>query len=118
MSKVFDEFKAYLDEMTRIGHATTLLYWDMETLMPKAGFKNHSDALAYLSTENFKRGTSDKMGEFLEKLNEKEEFDALDSDWQYIVSEMKQLSQSDDLRTATEKINRDIEDYHTNGVSK
>ncbi|MBP5152781.1 MAG: carboxypeptidase M32 [Lachnospiraceae bacterium] len=89
MSKLFDEFKAYLDEMTCIGHATTLLYWDMETLMPKAGFKNHSDALAYLSTENFKRSTSDKMGEFLEKLSAKEEFDALDSDWKYIVSEMK-----------------------------
>ena len=57
--------------------------------MPAEGFKGHSDALAYLSTETFKRSTSEKMGDFLEKLSAKEEFDALDSDWQYIVREMK-----------------------------
>ena len=89
MSKTFDEFKDYLQEMTHLNHACTLLYWDMETSMPREGFKNHSDALTYLSTEVFKRGTGDKMGEFLDKLSSKEEFDALDSDWQYIVRQMK-----------------------------
>jgi len=89
MSKTFDEFKEYLEEINHLNHASTLLYWDMETSMPKEGFKGHSDALAYLSTEVFKRGTGEKMGEFLDKLSAKEEFDALDSDWQYVVKEMK-----------------------------
>lgn len=89
MSKIFDEFKEYIEETNNLNHASTLLYWDMETSMPAEGFKGHSDALAYLSTETFKRSTSEKMGDFLEKLSAKEEFDALDSDWQYIVREMK-----------------------------
>ncbi|SCX07797.1 carboxypeptidase Taq [Lachnospiraceae bacterium YSD2013] len=89
MSELLDKFKAYLAETTNLGHASTLLYWDLETSMPKEGFKGHSDALAYLSTESFKRSTSTEMGEFLDKLSAPAEFDALDSDWKYIVKQMK-----------------------------
>ncbi len=89
MSELLDKFKAYLAETTNLGHASTLLYWDMETSMPREGFKGHSDALAYLSTESFKRSTSTEMGEFLDKLSAPAEFDALDADWKYIVKQMK-----------------------------
>ncbi|MCR4679907.1 MAG: carboxypeptidase M32 [Lachnospiraceae bacterium] len=89
MSELLDKFKAYLAETTNLGHASTLLYWDLETSMPKEGFKGHSDALAYLSTESFKRNTCAEMGEFLDKLSAPAEFDALDSDWKYIVKQMK-----------------------------
>lgn len=89
MSELLDKFKAYLAETTNLGYASTLLYWDLETSMPKEGFKGHSDALAYLSTESFKRSTSAEMGEFLDKLSAPEEFDSLDADWKYIVKQMK-----------------------------
>lgn len=89
MSNTLDKFKAYIKESANISHAVSLLYWDMETIMPKEGFSGHSDSLAYLSTENFKRSTSEELGNMLDELSKPGEFDSLDSDWQFIVKSMK-----------------------------
>lgn len=89
MSATLDKLKAYIKETANISHAVTLLYWDMETIMPKEGFNGHSDSLAYLSTESFKRSTSQELGSMLLTLMEPQEFDALDDDWKFIVKTMK-----------------------------
>lgn len=89
MSTLFEDFKAYLDETNNLSHAVTLLYWDMETEMPKEGFKGHSDSLTYLSTEVFKRNTSPELEHFLDELSKEENYKNLDETWQYIVKEMK-----------------------------
>ena len=89
MSETFEKFKAYLKDTNDLGHAATLLYWDMETKMPKEGFAAHSDSLTYISTECFKRNTSPELEGYLEALSSPEEFSALDSDWQQIITEMK-----------------------------
>lgn len=89
MSETLKKFKDYMAETQNMRHATTLLYWDMETIMPKEGFRGHSDALAYLSTEVFKRSTSPELEEYLTILSTPEEFDALSDTDKYIVKEMK-----------------------------
>lgn len=89
MSETLEKLKQYLEEMNNFGHATSLLYWDMETSMPREGFEGHSNALAFLSTESFKRSVSDEMGEMLEILTKKDEFDALPDIWKYNVKELK-----------------------------
>lgn len=89
MSKVFDDFKEYLSRMQQYSQVVTLLYWDMDTQMPKEGFARHSDALTYFSTESFKLSTSEELKRYLEQLNTPEELDALDGDWQFIVKRMK-----------------------------
>lgn len=83
-----EKLKDYLKEIANIDHAVTLLYWDMETEMPKEAFAGHSDSLTYLSTLEFKKNTSEEMGEMLSELSKPEEFKKLDDKWKYIVKEM------------------------------
>ena len=66
-----------------------LLQWDMQTTVPKLGQAAHVDALTYFSTKSFEMGTSEKLGEFLEKLAQPAEYDALDDTWRFIVKRMK-----------------------------
>jgi len=89
MSETFEKFKTYLEETNNLSHATSLIYWDLETQMPEKGFKGHSDALTYLSTEAFKRSTSKELEDYLDTLINPEEFNQLDDDWKYIVKQMK-----------------------------
>lgn len=88
MSQVFEDFKAYLEMMQKYNQVVTLLYWDMETGMPKQGFARHSDALTHFSTESFKMSTSEELKGYLATLNQPEELAALDQDWQFIVKKM------------------------------
>lgn len=89
MSKLLDEFKSYLHEMNQYEHVTTLLYWDMETGVPKLGQESHVEALTYFSSKAFEMSTADKLGEMLEGLAEAEEYEALDDTWRFIVRRMK-----------------------------
>lgn len=89
MSKTLDELKEYIKITNLYNHVTTLLYWDMETIMPKEGFEGHSDALTFFSTEGFKRSTAPELEAMLDKLLEKDEFDKLDDNWKFIVKRMK-----------------------------
>ena len=88
MSQTFTDFKNYLENMQKFGQVVTLLYWDMETGMPKNGFDRHSDALTYFSTEEFKLSTAEELKEYLKVLNQPEELEQLDPDWQFIVKKM------------------------------
>lgn len=89
MSETFEQIQEYLKGISRYNQMQVLLCWDMKTRMPKEGFAGHSDALTYVSTEQFKLMTSPELKGYLETLNEPEEFDRLDADWQFIVRRMK-----------------------------
>lgn len=88
MSKTLDEFKEYLSRIARLSHAVTMFHWDMETIMPEGGFDVHADAITYFSTEAFKLSTAQELKDMLDTLLTPAEFDALDSDWQFIVKKM------------------------------
>ena len=87
MTEALKKYKEYTLETANLSHASTLLYWDMETCMPKEGFKGHSDSLTYISTEVFKRNTSDEFYELVKKLNTKEEFDKLNDEEKFCVKQ-------------------------------
>ncbi len=89
MSKKLEELQAFLKEQNMYDHVTTLLYWDMETSVPKLGQEAHVEALTKFSTESFTMGTSDRLGELLDALAAPEEFEALDTMWKFIVTRMK-----------------------------
>lgn len=89
MSAALEQFQEYLRGIARYNQVQILLYWDMKTQMPKGGFDGHSDALTYVSTEQFKLMTSPELKGYLDTLSEPEEFDRLDEDWQFIVRRMK-----------------------------
>lgn len=89
MSETLEQLKNYLYISKQYGHVYNLLYWDMETVMPKDGFAGHSDALTYFSTELFKRDTAPELEALLDKLLKPEEFDKLDDMWKYNVKRLK-----------------------------
>ena len=69
MSEALKRYKEIIAECNNLSHAQNTIYWDMETIMPKEGFKGHSDSLTYLSTEVFKKTTSDEFYKILKALN-------------------------------------------------
>lgn len=89
MSKALEQLKEYLQISKQYEHVTSLLYWDMEASVPREGYEGHADALAYFSTEHFKRSTSEELEKLLDVLNQPEEFEQLDANWQFIVKRMK-----------------------------
>ena len=108
MSTLLEEFKEYLKEMNQYDHVTGLLQWDMQTTVPKLGQAAHVDALTYFSTKSFEMGTSEKLGEFLEKLAQPAEYDALDDTWRFIVKRMKLIFLIYDLTGRKQIITRRI----------
>jgi carboxypeptidase Taq len=89
VSETFEKLKDYLGKIQQYGQAATLLFWDMDTGMPKEGFAGHSEALTFFSTEKFKLSTAQELKDYLAILNTPEEFAALDADWQFIVKRMQ-----------------------------
>ncbi len=95
MSDKLDEFKAYLEKLSFFGHATTQMYWDMQTQTPTKGFAYKVDALTYFSTEAFEMQTSEEYGQMLNALSQPEEFDALDQGMQVTVKRRKKNFEED-----------------------
>ena len=67
------KLKPLLDELTEIAHiggAISVLYWDLETYMPKGSAEARSEQIAYLSGLSHKKFTSEKfknlLGEFVD----------------------------------------------------
>lgn len=89
MSKALEQLKDYLKKKQQIEHVLELIFWDMETVMPKNGFARHSDVLTDFSTEEFKLSTSDELKGYLHELNKPEEYEKLDDMWKFIVKRMK-----------------------------
>lgn len=89
MSRLFEDFKSYLNEINQYDHVATLLHWDMETSAPKLGQAAHIDALTHFSTKSFAMGTSERLGEMLDALAAPGEYEALSATWKFIVKRMK-----------------------------
>lgn len=88
-SDYLQELKDRLFEKKQYFHAVELMYWDMETSMPKGGTNDRNDAVTFFSTEGFKKETSPEVEKLLDKLLSEEEFEKLDDTWKFIVKKMK-----------------------------
>lgn len=89
MNQTLENFQTFLQKIEQYNRVVTLLYWDMETKTPKLGFEGQTEALSFFSTEEFKLSTSEEFTKLLDQLSEKEEFEKLDEQWQFIVKRMK-----------------------------
>lgn len=61
-----DEFKKHLSNIEYLNSATGVLYWDTRVGIPKKGIPYRGQVLGYLSEEQYKLETSDKMKEFID----------------------------------------------------
>ena len=59
------ELKQYVASIGKMNKALEIIYWDMQTKMPKKAIKQRSEIIEHMSGEIFKMTTSDKLGELL-----------------------------------------------------
>ncbi|AKI96864.1 carboxypeptidase M32 [Kosmotoga pacifica] len=75
--KELEKLKELLKEISMINSAVSLMHWDHRTYMPPKGAESRAETVGYLSTLSFKKLISTEMGELLESLSKKENFDSL-----------------------------------------
>ena len=90
MRAKFDRLKEIVQQLNRYEMLNELLYWDMRTIMPGEGFDAHADVTDYISTESFRLGNSDELFELLRDISEPGEWEALDDNWKFIVTKMRE----------------------------
>ena len=86
---LLEQYKEINKKLGYMRHATSLMYWDMETTAPDGAKEKLSDALTFFSTEAFKLSTSDEFYNLVLKLSEPEEFEKLDDVMKFDVSRNK-----------------------------
>ncbi|MGL4571021.1 MAG: carboxypeptidase M32 [Clostridium sp.] len=60
------ELKAEISSIEKMNGALEIIYWDMQTKMPRKAIEQRSEIIEHLFGEIFNRTTSDKMGEILD----------------------------------------------------
>lgn len=68
MEKDLSKLREELLKIDRLNNTLALVYWDMETKMPKNAAGQRSEIIEYLSSEIFKLRTSEKMEGLLNRL--------------------------------------------------
>ncbi len=86
---LLEQYKEINKKLGYMRHATSLMYWDMETTAPDGAKEKLSEALTYFSTEAFKLSTSDEYYNLVLKLSEPKEFEKLDDVMKFDVSRNK-----------------------------
>lgn len=94
-NEILEQFKGYLEKLSYYDHATSQLYWDMQTQMPDKGMDYKVDTIAFFSTESFKLQTSEEYGAMLEALSAPEVFETLDEGMQITVKRRKKSFDED-----------------------
>jgi carboxypeptidase Taq len=75
LDKLVKEFKGYVSEMKYYNDATAVLYWDLRTKAPRKGMEERSKVISMLSSKAFEMMVSEKMGQYIEKLEGEEKLD-------------------------------------------
>jgi len=83
------EYLELMKKMKAYEEALGVLYWDMRTGAPRKGLEQRSEAVGVLSSELFRLGTSERMGELLAALSEPSVFAGLSRIHQRSVEENK-----------------------------
>ncbi len=76
MQETVKRFKSHLARMHAYSHAMGVLYYDSETVMPKAGVEGLGATIGVMSEESYRLSTAPELKEMLRELNANK--DALD----------------------------------------
>lgn len=90
MQNLLNQYSSTRAELKRIGEVISLFNWDLRARAPKASLGQKLEIIRYYSAQQFAIRTSEKYGELLEKLSEKENLEQL--------SEAMQATVKKDLR--------------------
>ncbi|WP_214698651.1 MULTISPECIES: carboxypeptidase M32 [unclassified Exiguobacterium] len=70
--EVTKEWRDHFKQLRAFDEAISLLYWDMRTQMPEHSAPLRAETIGYLSTEAFKRQTSESFASLLGRMTEEE----------------------------------------------
>ncbi|MFN3691768.1 MAG: carboxypeptidase M32 [Fervidobacterium sp.] len=62
---MFDELRNYYKKIAKYSSAASLLYWDMQTYMPKGAGNYRAEVISEISSFIFRMSTSDELGKML-----------------------------------------------------
>lgn len=71
--EITKQWREHFKQLRAFDEAISLLYWDMRTQMPEQSAPLRAETIGYLSTEAFKRQTSDSFSELLAEMTMTEE---------------------------------------------
>ena len=69
MKETVEKFKNYIAKLNAYEHAMGIMYYDAETVMPKAASEHLGQTLGKLSEEHYKLVVAPELREILEKIN-------------------------------------------------
>ena len=69
MNKKYDELIKYVKQTEALSHASGLIAWDQETMMPKGSVLQRADCLASLESEIHKRKSNKIISDLLGEVN-------------------------------------------------
>lgn len=72
------EWREHFKQLRAFDEAISLLYWDMRTQMPEKSAPLRAETIGYLSTEAFKRQTSETFASLLHQMMEDEDISSLE----------------------------------------
>ncbi|MBR3063091.1 MAG: carboxypeptidase M32, partial [Exiguobacterium sp.] len=70
--EITKEWREHFKQLRAFDEAISLLYWDMRTQMPEQSAPLRAETIGYLSTEAFKRQTSESFASLLERMADEE----------------------------------------------
>lgn len=68
MEDTVKRFKEHLEKMRAIDHASGVLYYDSDTVMPKANAEAFGRTMSYLSGEGYKLGTAPELRGYIDAI--------------------------------------------------
>ena len=89
-NSILDEFKDYYRELKNYEEAAELISWELHTEASERAVEHLVDLQSFYRGKAFEMSTSDKMGEYLDKLSAREEYDSLPKEWQLSVDRLKE----------------------------
>lgn len=89
-SKIFEEFLEFYGEIKSYEQTEGIISWELHTAAPPKAVDRLVELQSMYSGKAFELSTSDRMGHYLSRLLEPEEYDALPEEWQFSVKWLKE----------------------------
>lgn len=69
LNEEFEKLKEYISKVDKLSQSISLIHWDMRTEMPVKAGNSRTEVLEFLSAEQFKLLTSDRVKDFIDLLS-------------------------------------------------
>ena len=86
---LLEQYKEIQKKIQYLGHASSLMHWDLQTTAPDGAKEKLAESMNYFSTEIFRLSTSDEAYNLVKELSEPAEYDKLDDVMKFDIRRTK-----------------------------